>query len=373
MDSGCTKSRRRRQGICLALIALLLPIVILLCAFSVNVAQMQLARTELQAATDASARAAGRIFAEHQDATMALAVANQIGEQNLVSGKPLEFVPEDIELGVSTRCDISSPYLFTPANSGHNALRLNGRRTAGSPSGPVDYLFPLFTQSSFETSIQSVSTQVELDIAIVLDRSGSMAYADREPAVYPPVPAAANPDWFFGDPAPEDARWFDAVNATSAFLNALDASPQSEHVSLVTYADSASIDVALTSNYSEVMAGLDVFTQALEGGGTNIASGIYQGSSSLANAAARPFASRVIVIMTDGNYNLGSNPKYAARTVAGSGTMVFTVTFSEEAGQWAMMETAREGGGKHFHATSGADLVAVFEEIAHSLPTLITQ
>jgi Ca-activated chloride channel homolog len=157
-----------RHGVSLALIALLLPVVILLCAFSVNVAQMQLARTELQAATDASARAAGRVFAESRDVNQALTIANQLGELNVVSGDPIMFELSDIDLGISTRADLSSPYNFSSSSSLQNALRLSGRRTSGSPSGPVDYLFPLFTSSGFEASFNAVSTQVELDIAIVI-------------------------------------------------------------------------------------------------------------------------------------------------------------------------------------------------------------
>lgn len=363
-----------RPGVSLALIALLLPVVILLCAFSVNVAQMQLARTELQAATDASARAAGRVFAESRDVNLALARANQLGELNSVSGDPILFELSDIELGISTRADISSPYTFNSSSSSQNAIRLAGRRTSDSPSGPVDYLFPLFTSSGFEASFNAVSTQVELDIAIVIDRSGSMAYADTEIAAYPPGPAAAPPGWDFGDPAPPEARWYDAVNATSAFLNALANSPQSEKVALVTYANDATTEVNLTSSYNNILVGLDNYTQALDGGGTNISDGINAASWCLANSSeGRPFAAKVIVLMTDGKYNLGYNPKYSAQYVSQSGVMVFTVTFSQEADQSSMIGTARAGGGKHFHATSGSALVSVFEEIARSLPTLITQ
>jgi Ca-activated chloride channel homolog len=142
----------------------------------------------------------------------------------------------------------------------------------------------------------------------------------------------------------------------------------------VTYANDANTDRALTSSYNSIITDLDSYTQALDGGGTNISDGINAASWCLANSPnARSFAAKVIVLMTDGKYNLGSNPKYTAEYVAQSGVMVFTVTFSQEADQLSMIETAGAGGGKHFHATSGSALVSVFEEIARSLPTLITQ
>jgi Ca-activated chloride channel family protein len=38
-----------------------------------------------------------------------------------------------------------------------------------------------------------------------------------------------------------------------------------------------------------------------------------------------------------------------------------------------MKSVADIGGGKHYHAATGAELVAIFEEIANNLPTIFTQ
>ena len=62
-SSNRIKSRRQhghRRGAVLVLMALLLPIVLMLSAFAMNVANMELNRTELQVSTDAAARAGGR-------------------------------------------------------------------------------------------------------------------------------------------------------------------------------------------------------------------------------------------------------------------------------------------------------------------------
>ncbi len=367
-------NRNVRRGISLALIGFMLPVVILLCAFAVNVAQMQLVRTELQVATDASARAAGKVFTETGDLNEALAAANLLGEENLVASEPLQFSLDDIKSGISIRPNLDNPYSFSEAPGNHNAIRLEGRRTEDALSGSVGFLFPLFASREFEPLTVAISTQVDLDIALVLDRSGSMCFADDEPANYPPNPASAPPGWSFGDPAPPDARWRGAVDAAQAFLNALAASPQQELVSLTTYSNNGTSDIGLTADYASIMAGLDGYTQSFPGGSTNIAEGISVGTAQLNDSPlARPFAAKVIVVMTDGNFNAGGHPKYAAKAAADGGTMVFTVTFSNEAGTTAMIETANEGGGKHFHATTDQDLVAVFEEIARSLPTLITK
>ena len=59
-------NEKSRRGSVMALMAFLLPVLALLAAFCINSAQMQLNRTELIVATDASARAGGRAFSEVQ-------------------------------------------------------------------------------------------------------------------------------------------------------------------------------------------------------------------------------------------------------------------------------------------------------------------
>jgi hypothetical protein len=55
-------SHRPRRGAIVPLVCLLLPVLIVLAAFSINFAHMELVRTQAQVAADASVRAAGRTF-----------------------------------------------------------------------------------------------------------------------------------------------------------------------------------------------------------------------------------------------------------------------------------------------------------------------
>ena len=88
---------------------------------------------------------------------------------------------------------------------------------------------------------------------------------------------------------------------------------------------------------------------------------------------ARDFASKVVVLMTDGVHNYGRNPLSAANSLADEGVTVFTITFSDEADQPRMQEVANRTGGKHFHAITAVQLQNAFREIARSLPMLITK
>ncbi len=92
--------------------------------------------------------------------------------------------------------------------------------------------------------------------------------------------------------------------------------------------------------------------------------------------SARPFAAKTIVILTDGENNNGVAPVTAAATiVAADAVTIHTVTFAtdNEEAKDDMRGVAATGHGKHYHADTGAELVATFREIADNLPTILTE
>ncbi len=62
-----TRHRSLRRGAMLPLIAILLPVMILLMGFAVDLSYMQNVRTEMRAVTDVSARAAATELAKNDD------------------------------------------------------------------------------------------------------------------------------------------------------------------------------------------------------------------------------------------------------------------------------------------------------------------
>lgn len=369
------------RGAVVPLVALLLPVMLVLAGLVINIAYIQLTTTQLQISTDIAAKAAGRTFAIEQDKELALEVANQFGALNPVGGDALVFNDSDLRVGTSTLSTSGQRYEFTEYSGTLdddapmcNALEVVGLRTAGSASGAVNTFFPnLMGKTSFEISTTSVSTQVEVDIALVLDRSGSMAYADNEPAVYPPIPAAAPTGWYFGDPAPPNARWLDAVVATNSLLHDLNHSSLDEKVALITYADTAVINQGLTTSYSLISEQLNAYSMNLTGGGTNIGAGLQAGEAELSSTAAREFAAKVVIILTDGKKTVGENPLNWAHALADDGVMIVTVTFAAEADQSLMQRVADIGNGFHVHADNASDLRDAFRYIGRRLPTLLTR
>ena len=364
------KKRNFRRGAMTPFLMIMLPVLLLLSAFAINLAYLQLTKTELKVATDLSTRAAGRTYALSSDPSVALAKANELGQLNQVDGKPMQFAMQDLQIGNSVRTALNRRYDFTPAAQG-NSVQLTGRKSNSAPAGPVrGFLASLVGASTFDLTESSVSTQTEVDVVLVFDTSGSMAYSDDEVAVFPPGPKS-KAKWKFGDAAPPNARWFDAVRAAGIFLTELSGSPQNEQVALVTYADGATLEAALTSDYNKLTPALNSHSKRMKGGGTNIAGGIDMAQVAL--KSSRDFSGRAVIVLTDGRKTVGGSPLTAASKLADKGVLVFTVTFSDEADKNLMKKVAERGNGKHFHASNGDELANVFAEIGRQLPNLITR
>lgn len=360
----------------MTLVVIMLPIIILFAFFAINIAYVELVRTELQVTTDAACRAASRTYVTTGSKTDAVATAQAVAARNPVAGKVIPLQEADLDFGRSVRAGSGQPYVFTNTGSG-NAVRVV-TRTLSEGSSNVN-IAPLVPMPGINFSITpeklAVATQVDLDVGLVIDRSGSMAYGINESISKAPLPPDSAPaDWTFGDPTPPGARWLDAHRAVQTFLAEMAASPQRELVSLSTYNHETATNIRLTDNYASIPAALDVYSAAFHQGATNIGDGIQEGAAAVTDPNLNRFGtSRALIVMTDGIHNTGTDPRWAARRAHNHGITIFTVTFSNEADQNLMRRVAKIGGGLHFHADSATQLSAAFREIARRLPTLITQ
>jgi len=367
-------AKNNRQAATLVLVVILLPVLFVLAGFAINISYLQLVQTEAQIATDASASAAGHVFAVTGDRKAARAAAVAIAARNPIGGKILPLRSADFEFGLATRNSVNEPYNFTVAASG-NSVRLTTVSLSNGVGGDISPLFPLFgSVIQFRPNRTSTCTQLDLDIAIVIDRSGSMAYSSSEISAYPPKPVNAPSGWVFGNPVPPNARWLDAIAAVQVFTNLLQASPQQEQVALSVYNHQVATLQPLTQNYSLVINKLVAISANFISGGTNIGDGILEGIGAVGDPALRrPWATPVLIVLTDGVHNYGTDPIDAAYVAQDQKVTVFTLTFSDEAEQSLMETVAQTGGGEHFHAVNAAQLQAAFRDIAGQLPTLITR
>lgn len=370
---------RPRRGAIATLTAVALLPIILLCLLAVNVAYMQLVRTELRRSSDAAARAGARTLSLSQSSNQAIAKAKEVALLNAVAGTPLALDDGDIELGSVEHGQTGTRLRFTTGNPILNAVRVTGRRTADSAGGAVAVIAPgLFDTGTFQPVLSSTAMQYDRDIALVIDRSSSMAFAWDELGnnVGSRVPRDSPPGWEFESPWDYDCRWMDMVRAIDRFFVRLVDTHQAEKVAMASF-DSGSrsrLDVSLTTDYGSISGRLDHYTQRDHyRTSTNIGSGMEFALEALADSSVRrPYAQPVMVILTDGVNKRGPSPQDLAYTAAGRNILIYTITFSDEADTGLMASVAATGSGKHFHAVTPSQLADAFEEVAETIPTILS-
>jgi Ca-activated chloride channel family protein len=177
------------------------------------------------------------------------------------------------------------------------------------------------------------------------------------------------------------SRWGALSVAVQRFINALAETPQTEHVGLVSYGsnytacsvsnNSAEINCNLASNHAAVTAAMGGISAKKFNGMTNIGAGITKGIQVLNSVAARPYAAKTMVLMSDGAYTEGTQPSLIAPQAAEHDIIIHTITFGE-ANPAEMQAIADATGGNHYIAPDAATLQEIFEEIALTLPVVFT-
>lgn len=401
----------RRRGAVVILFMVVLPALLILSAVAINLAYLQLSRTELMVANDLASNAAGRALSAKQSVTAARDMAISIASSNQVAGRPLTLDSStganQIEFGISSQTTNSqySKFRFDEVSS-LSAKRLNAVRVNGKQEN-ISVYFPglLPSNSTFNTQFSSVSMQVDRDITLVFDRSGSMReFEETWPSGYNPRSTASldaataagilrksgsryfytsgqdqyTLDYFlwnnyFKIQPPARTKWEKLVDATDALMGLLSETPNTELVSVTTYSSDARNDLPLSENYLSAMSNLR--SQEVNGA-TAIGSGMTEGVKNFATSKARPFSSKTMVVLTDGYENSGRiGAVAAAKQITAGNVTIHTITFGQGANTSLMKQVAQIGNGR-FYDVDGGDaetLTAVFQDIVNNLPTILVQ
>jgi Flp pilus assembly protein TadG len=372
-----TKWLRTRRGAIVVLAAIMMIVFLASVAFSVDVAYMQLTKVKLRAATDAAARAAGEGLSRVQDLDYARQAAKNIAAANHVGGEPLLLDDSDIVFGKSTQ-QSSGAWAFAPNGEPINAVRVFGRRTREAPSGSVPIFFGrVFQVYDFQPTQAATVVRLDRDICLVVDRSSSMKLylTDSQPTMSTGDPRFCQP------PDMSLSRWGALSVAVQRFIDALETTPQTEHVALVSYGstytacsysnNASDLNCALSENHAAVTSAMATLSTKKFNGATNIAAGITRGIQALTSAAARPYAAKTMVLMSDGAYTQGTQPSLVAPQAAAEEIIIHTISFGE-ANPAEMQAIADATGGNHYIAPDAAALQDIFEEIALTLPVVFT-
>jgi Mg-chelatase subunit ChlD len=132
------------------------------------------------------------------------------------------------------------------------------------------------------------------------------------------------------------------------------------------------LEAALSLNFTLINNRMDRISEHPIYGGTNMAAGIDKAVDTLTAGNVLPYATRTVVLMTDGQWNTGRSPLDAARDARNKGVTIHVVTFLPEAQAADAKAVATITGGIYFHANNEAELIAAFEKLARTLPVVLT-
>jgi len=337
-----SNGRHNRAGGMLVFIVFCLILLFVAAAISVDVAYMHVTRAELRTATDAAARAGVEALGRTQSREQALAAAKRFSTLNTVAGSPLRLNDDDVVFGSNRKQ--GGKIQFIPNGSPTNSMQVIGKRTSNGLNGGIPLFFgPIFGHREFEPTQLAVAARADLDVALVLDVSGSMGW---------------------------DNRFNGLVNAVKIFIRELESTPQDELCSMSVYSTRGLKVTSMTSDLNQVNTDLERFRP---GGLTAIGLGMRAGLTSFRDPSARPLALRAMIVMTDGYHNRDINPLQVVPEAVRENVTVHTITFSRGANQNLMRQVANAGNGIHLHANSNKQLEDAFRQIARQLSVILIQ
>ncbi len=359
---------RHRRGSMIPLMAVAIVILLIAAAFSVDTAYMQLARTEMRSAVDAAARGAGQVLANGGSDWTARQTAKDMAARHKVAGKALQLSDLDIVQGNAAR-QTNGVYSFTAGGWPSNAFQIVGKRTSGSLDGQINSIFGgLLGVSKFNSQQSATVVRGDRDVMLVLDTSGSMMYRLDLDMTYPLFrDGTTAPDpWF--------SRWGVLDQSLDTLMWTLSTTAPIEKVGLVTFDTTGLYRLPLSTNYTNINTTVSAISSAPLIGWTNMGEGLQIARDKLINSPeASSHAARTIILLTDGQPNVGPDPMTEAQACRAAKITVHTISYSNFAASTLMQAIADETGGDYYHAPTSYQLQLAFEKIGRDLPVLLTQ
>jgi Ca-activated chloride channel family protein len=214
---------------------------------------------------------------------------------------------------------------------------------------------------------------VSLVIAVARPRTGARVVEETSEGIDIMLALDVSPSMLTEDFAPNRLG-----AARTTLEDFVEARPQ-DRIGLVTFASEALTQVPATSDHVLLVAQIRKTTTGVLGEGTAIGLGLATAANRLKQA---PGASKVVILMSDGENNHGSvDPRAAAKAAAAFGIRVFTVgvgsrgrarlplggmryTFMQVSiDEGLLTEIARETGGRYYRATDALALQRIYAEI----------
>lgn len=320
------KSAQSEKGMA-AIAAVFLVVFLCIAALVIDYGIILANRTELSKAVDAGALAGAQELPDQSPArTMAASYVARNVKGDVPPVPTVSFPASNV---VRVRASVPSPALFS---------RILGL-------------------TNFDVPAVAEATRFDPNVAIIIDRSGSMC-EDSHPK------AGAN--------CPAKGPWepFSTVQQIAkGFVNQFSGDPT---MTLISFSTTAKLEVALTNNRAQINSAID---NLRPGGYTDIASSVEQSVDQLLQAVGqRP---NIIVLLTDGKPNTvngrfvgDGDPRPrealagAAKTAAEKGIVIHGINYGIQADNDLMRQVAEETEGRFYYAPNDASLKAVYADIA---------
>lgn len=398
--SGLATSSQRKAAVAV-IVAFMLFVLVVMAALTVDVAYMHLVRSDLRIATDSATKAAAEALARTEDEDEAIDAAIEIAAMHNVAGRPFAISEDDVQFGRVETTEAGQTQFVAGAEP-PNSVRIQTGIGEDYETAAFPLLFaPALGHDAFETSQAATATRQNVEVVLALDRSGSMGWdMSGYSWSYPPGNPNLSPFWYWGTtwrynlspPHPEDSRWAILDAAIDIFLEEAGQFDPPPRISLVTwgneyavnadryrYYSTASVDVPLPglnsddwdANAEAVADALDERGQEPVMGGTNMAAGMDLAAEQLVNSDSR-LAKKIIIVLTDGEWNAGRDPIYAAQDAADEKLTIHTVSMIGGS-EYTCREVARITGGSYHSASNSEQLREAFRELARSLPITLVE
>ncbi|MBL4884858.1 MAG: VWA domain-containing protein [Planctomycetaceae bacterium] len=382
------ENQENRRGAMLVLIATMMSMFMIALVFTVDVAYMQLVRTELRVSADASAKAGMEALVRTEKTSSAIVASKNLVQHNGAAGQQIQIIDNDVEFG-RPEVNPNGTWTFLPNVQPYSAIRVTVSMTEDSPNSPVPLFFGrILGYSNFTPKQSAVAANLTQEIILCLDRSHSMCFDESGHDWQYPSGTPSFPSGYITPPNPVGSRWAALDGAIQRFVATVGLSPIQPDVGVVTWGSSISlsnywqpygghytpatiVDVPLGQNLGDINGVIADKYNDIMMGGTNMSAGIDKSVDLLTDPSTNSLAQKTIILMSDGQWNSGRNPTKAAIDAAGANIVIHTISFLATADQQTMKKIASITGGRSYIAPNAETLERVFEELAKIIPVVL--
>ena len=358
---------------------LVLPVLLIMLGFSVDLAYMHLVQSEMRLASDNAARVTADNLSRYENEDRASKAGINIAEQFTVAGRPLRLQSSDFDFGRAT-ADENGSFIFDTNGSPLNAVRVNAVRDSKSLDGPVPLFFSrLIGNQDYAPQVTSTASFINVDICLVLDRSTSMKFNVNSNE----TGMGVNDRRFCRAPS-SNSRWAALDKAVKVFNDVLRNNSSEEQISIVTFGSdldsvqpglcgrqpAATLDMQFSTNIDAADGTMNTLSNSVWNGNTEIAAGMQIALTELASVRSRQFADRVMIVLTDG-FPTAGDALAVANDAAAQRVTVYAITFGPDGDQSYMKQVAAAGHGEHAHAATEQELKDIFKRCAAKATILI--